>query len=261
VDLVGNLLTIAAGASRWELTRTGVLGRTPQSCPATCARAAEWQPVRMLTAPGLAVALEDTDPYRDSHQWPTAPRLTAGEHGRWQRRVLSAWQQIRRDHEEYAPAIAAGLRVIMPLRPGPDGREVSATTRDAFGAVGIALPAGPATLALLLIHEFQHVKLGAILDGYDLCDPADRRLFHAPWRTDQRPLEGLLQGTYAHLAVTDYWRRRQAAVSGAQAREAARQFARWQAHTRDAIDTLTTSGSLTPLGEQFVSQMRGSIDP
>jgi uncharacterized protein len=262
IELVGNTVTIAAGTSRWELTRTGVLGRRPQSWPATGARAAaEWQPVRMLTAPGLAVALEDTDPYRDCHQWPAAPRLTAGEHERWQRRVLGAWRQIRRDHSEYAPAIAAGLSVIMPLQPSPEGRDVSATARDAFGAVGLALPTGSAALALLLMHEFQHVKLGAILDVYDLCDPADRRLFHAPWRTDQRPLEGLLQGAYAHLAVTDYWRRRQATTSGAEAREASQRFAHWQAHTRDAIDTLATSGSLTPLGELFVSQMRSSVEP
>ena len=52
----------------------------------------------------------------------------------------------------------------------------------------MALPADGETLALLLIHEFQHVKLGAVLDLLDLCDPADRRLFYAPWRDDPRPL-------------------------------------------------------------------------
>jgi uncharacterized protein len=123
----------------------------------------------------------------------------------------------------------------------------------------VARPAGPATLALLIMHEFQHVKLGAILDGYDLYDPADGRLYDAPWRTDKRPIEGLLQGTYAHLAVTDYWRQRQATATGAAATEASEQFRRWHAHTRDAIDTLAASGSLTALGEKFVAQMRHSI--
>ena len=55
----------------------------------------------------------------------------------------------------------------MPLQPGPEGRDISAAARQAFGAVGVALPADPVTLALLLIHEFQHVKLGAVLDLYD----------------------------------------------------------------------------------------------
>jgi uncharacterized protein len=151
--------------------------------------------------------------------------------------------------------------VLMPLSAGPDGRDVSATARHAFGAVAVALPADPVTLALLLIHEFQHVKLGAVLDLYDLYDPTDDRLFHAPWRDDLRPLEGLLQGTYAHLAVTDFWRVRQEVTAGAAAEAAGQRFAYWRDHTRDAIETLASSGSLTPLGALFVDEMRHSACP
>jgi uncharacterized protein len=68
--------------------------------------------------------------------------------------------------------------------------------------VTAALPADPAHLALL-IHEFQHVKMSA---ARDLFDPADQRLYRVPWRPDPRPFEGVLQGTYAHLAVSDFWR-------------------------------------------------------
>jgi uncharacterized protein len=114
------------------------------------------------------------------------------------------------------------------------------------------------TLALLLIHEFQHVKLGAVLDLYDLVDPADNRLFHAPWREGKHQLGDLLQGAYAHLAVTDFWRARQK-PGGPPA--AGQQFVRRRAQTRDAIETLTTSGSLTPLGTRFVSEMRHSVGP
>jgi uncharacterized protein len=260
IDLAGGIVTVRGDLGTWVLDRSAVLARAPASIPAGPAGpAAEWQPLRMLTAPGLSVALEDTDPYRDCHQWPAAPRLTAAEYEQWQHQLREAWQLIRRDYPEYEPAIAASLNVIMPLQRGTAGREVSAAARDAFGAIGVARPADSATLALLIMHEFQHVKLGAILDGYDLCDPADRRLFHTPWRTDERPLEGLLQGTYAHLAVTDYWRQRQVTTTGAAAQEASRQFRRWQAHTRDAVATLTTSGSLTSLGEIFVEQMSRSI--
>jgi len=39
-----------------------------------------------------------------------------------------------------------------------------------------------------MVHEFQHSKLWA------------------PWRTDPRPLGGLLQGVYAFLGVADTWR-------------------------------------------------------
>jgi uncharacterized protein len=98
-----------------------------------------------------------------------------------------------------------------------------------------------------------------VLDLYDLYDPADDRLFHAPWRDDLRPLEGLLQGTYAHLAVTAFWRARQEATTGAAADAAGERFTFWHAHTRDAIETLMNSGSLTPLGMQFVGEMRQSL--
>jgi uncharacterized protein len=260
VTAAGDVVTVVTGGGRWELATPALLTGQPAAVSVhQAARAGDWQPVRQLLAPGVCVALEDTDPYRDCHQWPAAPRLTDAECARWQRSFGEAWQEIRRHHPAYAAGLEAGLTVLMPLSAGPDGRDISATARHAFGAVAAALPADPATLALLIIHEFQHVKLGAMLDIYDLYDPADSRLFHAPWREDLRPLEGLLQGTYAHLAVSDFWRTRQNVTGGAEAEAAGQRFAYWRDHTRDAIDTLAGSGSLTPLGEQFVGEMRRSI--
>ena len=95
----------------------------------------------------------------------------------------------------------------------------SAAARTSFGAVALALPDDPVTLARLLIQEFQHVKLGAILDLYDLYDPDDDRLFAAPWGEGKVHLEGLLRGAYAQLAVTEFWRARQAAHDGPFRRE------------------------------------------
>ncbi|HMG61472.1 MAG TPA: FxsB family cyclophane-forming radical SAM/SPASM peptide maturase, partial [Streptosporangiaceae bacterium] len=202
IQITDGAAVLRAGTGRWVLT--GPVLRAGGDVSVTNENdqpGALWQPVRRLTAPGICVALEDTDPYRDCHQWDAAPRLAAGEVARWQHQFTQAWQEIERRHGAYAAALAEGLTTVMPLAPAPAGRDVSATARHAFGAVAAALPDGPVTLALLLIHEFQHVKMGAMLDLYNLYDPADGRLFHAPWREDPRPLEGLLQGTYAHLAV------------------------------------------------------------
>ena len=58
----------------------------------------------MLTAPGIRVALEDTDPYRDCHQWPAAPRLTDEEFAEWQRGFALAWQEILRTTRHTAGA-------------------------------------------------------------------------------------------------------------------------------------------------------------
>jgi uncharacterized protein len=113
-------------------------------------------------------------------------------------------------------------------------------------------------LALLLIHEFQQVKLGAILDLYDLYDRADDRLFHAAWGEGKSSLESLLRGAYSHLAVTDFWRERHDLAAGSVAEAAGERFVHWRAQTRDAIDTLASSGSLTPLGTWFVDEMRNA---
>ena len=260
VVVADGVITIRAGGSEWAMTAAGMLGNRPRAGQIAAGDwPAEWQPVRVLRAPGISVAVEDTDPYRDCHQWPAAPRLTDGDFALWQRSFEEAWDEILRHHAAYAPALAAGLSVIMPLSAGSEGKDVSATARQAFGAVAAALPADPVILALLIIHEFQHVKLGAVLDLYDLYDRADDRLFHAPWRDDLRPLEGLLQGTYAHLAVSDFWRARQEAAAGADSEAAGERFAFWHAHTCAAVGTLTNSGSLTPLGVRFVSEMRRSL--
>jgi uncharacterized protein len=221
----------------------------------------DWQPVRELRAGGFAVRLEDTDSYRDCHQWPVAGRLTADEAAGWQAQFEEAWRLIEQAYPRYAPGVAAGLTTLLPLANDVAGREISAAARQAFGAVAAALPASGADLALLIIHEFQHVKLGALTDMFDLCDRADQRVFFAPWREDPRPLGALLQGTYAHIAVTDYWRVRRNMETGPDALASAELFARWRMMTAQAIVTLAGSGALTPLGARFVDGMRATVEP
>jgi len=229
--------------------------------PGTAEQDPDWEPVRELRAGDWVVRLEDTDPYRDCHQWPVTPRLTAAEAATWQAQFEQAVGLIERSYPQYAPGIAAGLSVLLPLANDEPGREISAAARAAFGAVAAALPPAGADLALLIIHEFQHVKLGALIDMFDLYDRAERRLFFAPWRADPRPLVGLLQGTYAHIGVTDYWRLRRHQVAGPEAGDAAQLFTRWRMMTAEAIGTLAESGALTPLGTRLVQGMRATVQP
>jgi uncharacterized protein len=232
-----------------------------------------WQGVRRIAMPGFAageMALEDTDPYRNCHHWDITDRLADAEAQAWLRTIPAAWEIVQRDHAVYAPGIAAGLSTVVPLVRALSGRDVSATARHAYGSIGAALPiprsgrAEPdaAALALLFIHEFQHGKLGAVLDMADLHDPSDARLFDAPWREDRRPLEGLLQGTYAHVGVTDFWRvRRHTAPEPAEREQAGAEFERWLGHTVRSCRTLAGSGSLTPLGLRFTDAMRETLEP
>nr|WP_262987004.1 HEXXH motif-containing putative peptide modification protein [Streptomyces sp. CBMA156] len=178
--------------------------------------------------------------------------------------MREAWELLGRDLPGYAEGIRAGLTTVTPLRPGPAGRDVSSAARQAYGAVGIARPATAPTLALLLAHEFQHVKLGAVLDLTDLYDRADTELYFAPWRPDPRPLEGLFQGTYAHLAVTEYWGTRTLAYDGlpGEAADRARaQFALWRRYTAEAVERLASTGALTGTGLRFADGMRATVTP
>lgn len=252
----GGALTVSVGSDQWH----GVALASPPGLRFKQLRHEFWQPTRCLTAPGITVVLEDADPYRDCHQWTAASRCSRTELGAWRRSFDAAWNLITEEYSAYREGLAAGLTTIVPLASAPNGREVSSTARDAFGAVAAALPVDPATLALLLMHEFQHVKLGAILDMYELFDRSDLRLFRVPWRDDARPFEGLLQGTYAHVAVAEFWLVRYLA-DGSNAAAAAQHFAHWRDGVAESIETIVSSGSLTPMGQRFADGMRATVTP
>ena len=219
------------------------------------------QPLRQVNAAGLRITIEDTDPYRGCHGSPT-DRLTADQVDAWVRALPAAISFIDEHMSAFAPGLRAGLSTVMPMRRPEDGTNSSAAARHAFGSVGIALPDTPEQLALLLVHEYQHVKLGALLDIAELYDAADvAPRYYAPWRPDPRPLEGLLQGTYAHIAVVDFWRVRRGQLKGDERDAAETQFARWRTHTIEAVEELLKSGSLTKLGLTVAEAIGETLDP
>jgi len=251
VSVVSNAVIIRVGDACWTLGLAALLAgqAVAASAPGT-SRTGDWEPVRVLRAPGWRLALDDTDPYRNGGSGLAGgseraePRLTDAEVESWQRDLQRAWQLIEDQDAAYAPGLAAGLTTLTPLTASPDGAPVGMVARQAFGAIAASCPAEPAALARLFIEQFQRAKLGAILDLFDLYDRADDRLFHVPWSEEKVQLDGLLQGAYTHLASA-------AAGKG-------RRSTQWHAEAREAIDVLLGSGALTPLGERFVRQMRRS---
>jgi uncharacterized protein len=153
--------------------------------------------------------------------------------------------------------ICTGLRSVVPMRHGAVGYRQSGTARQAFGALALALPDDVGTLSELLLHEMQHVKLTALCDLFDLFDRADRRRFPVPWRVDHRPIEGILHGTYAHLAIAELWRSRARQLPGSDAR---RRFLMYRSWVEDAIEFLLHTGALMPYGERFVNGMRSTAE-
>ncbi|MGV9266316.1 aKG-HExxH-type peptide beta-hydroxylase [Kitasatospora sp. NPDC003701] len=235
---------LAAGAAvplaeLGEFVRGGPAGdRAPLECDGL-----RWTPV-----------IDHAGPRWAGYGQPVAGPLAADELARWRAALARAWRILVRRHRPHAEAVAACVTTLVPLRPAPDGSAVSAAARRAYGAVATSLPAEPVLLALALVHEFLHVQLGALLDLVPLHHPNGAAVHHAPWRPDLRPVGALLQGTYAHLGVVDFWRGELAAGAPGRAR-AEREFLRWRAHTDAAGDTLLGSGELTPSGREFTAEI------
>ncbi|HEX4830103.1 MAG TPA: HEXXH motif domain-containing protein [Trebonia sp.] len=237
-------------------------GQCQVSLPAT-ADADNWWHLRQLgyQAPGqqIRVWLDDIDPYRELAD-PIAPdRLPGATAHRWQQLFTGACDIFARDDPGLLPALAAGLASIVPLPVASGGRILSASSGDSSGSALVSLPAGPAELAVTLVHEFQHIKLGGVLHLLTLCAREQAPQLYAPWRDDPRPLSGLLQGVYAFLGVTDFWRRHPRASTGPDGRLAEFEFALWREHTWQALGTLRAEAGLTDLGRRFAEGMSNQV--
>jgi HEXXH motif-containing protein len=217
-----------------------------------------WLPLRRL---GRTVLLDDIDPFRDlSDPYARAqlesapPRLSAAEASAWSAAFDEAQEILREQYPDYADGVERILRAVVPLTASPVANGVSNTSFHAFGAVNMSAAAGPHQFALSLIHECQHAKLSALTDQIELQKPSTLKDLYAPWRDDPRPLSGLLQGIYAHIGVTDFWRvyRRSA---GPKSLMANIEFARWRSQVVRALAVAGASPLLTAEGIAFVSAM------
>jgi hypothetical protein len=181
------------------------------------------------------------------------PTATAA---RWRSSLELAWALLLRSEPSTAEAMRRGLLTLTPLPPKERYRPQSVTAEDGFGGVMASAPDDPVQLAVTLVHEFQHTKLGALMHLAPLYTPAPpsvtaAELFYAPWRNDPRPLRGLLQGIYAFMGVTRFWRTHQDAAPSAQF-----EFALWRAQLWSTLELLHQHPRLTPLGLRFLAGLR-----
>lgn len=217
-----------------------------------------WLPLRRLAAEGLGVLLDDGDPHRGGLGWPPAGRIDDEQARRWDRLLAEALAGLRRDAPEYLPLITTALRVLTPLAADPSGRRHSGTSRDAYGAIGVGPVDDGRELAVLLVHEAQHLTFGAATDVVDLVRPGDPTLVRVRWRPDPRPVEAALTGAYAHLGVAAVWHGR---IGGDPVDPgAAGEFLRYRDAVREALDTIAATTALTDHGLRFTKAMVRTVE-
>ncbi len=218
-----------------------------------------WVPLRSLAGDAagqrIQVTLDDLDPYRHGHHAPPARRLPESEVDSWRELFADAWHLLATCRPGRAAELAVGLGALVPLAQTDERTARSATIRHAFGVFGLTRPPSAAEFAVTMVHEFQHSKLSAMLDLEAFTDPDDTGRYFAPWRTDPRPVAGLLQGVYAFVGVADTWRALRDATPVAEAR-----FAEARLQVDHGLTALAASRALTPAGEALVSRLREVAD-
>jgi uncharacterized protein len=217
-----------------------------------------WSALRRLRAGSIEVFIDDIDPFRMPATTEVAPHLAPSEVDMWNSAFQQTWSLLQRHHPATAEEAAAAIMVIVPLVMPPRG-QVSSSSAENFGTVALSRPPDPRIFAVTLAHEVQHLKLCALLDIAPLTLPDDGRRFYAPWREDPRPISGLLQGAYAHLGVSGFWRGQRHLDDGPAGLRAHAEFARWRAAAAGVAGMLLSSGRLTHGGLAFVQGMARTL--
>lgn len=140
--------------------------------------------------------------------YPGKPAVVAAEEGQiqiWKRDLKKAFQTL----QGCCPLIAAELayiwRSVIPVNVNQSEQSVSCSSRDFWGAIQVSPHPGIA-LSEVLAHEYRHNILNALLEFDSIiseeCSFESR--FYSPWRSDSRPLLGLLHGIYSFVEVVAF---------------------------------------------------------
>ncbi|WP_406365158.1 aKG-HExxH-type peptide beta-hydroxylase [Streptomyces sp. NBC_00645] len=227
--------------------------------PADLSAATEgWSPLPELGLAGLggrrAAVLDHLSPYRDFRALRDPSDLPPMVVPRWRFLLAEADELLRQTDPVAHRVVARSVRSVVPVEGVGALRVVSASVPNAFGAVTMSLPDDALSLAATLVHEVQHQLLTAVGDLVPLLAPTEQSpepRYFAPWRSDARPLRGLLFGAHAFAAVASFWR----GCRRSKGERADFEFAvhRWQVRT--ALAALCNASGLTEAGGIVVQSL------
>ncbi|WP_158684928.1 aKG-HExxH-type peptide beta-hydroxylase [Streptomyces sp. LaPpAH-108] len=241
--------------------------------------APHWRPLR--TVHGLAPGgrpgerpagpwLDTVSPYRDFTRYPRSPARSGDRRlPAWEARLAGAYALLGRESPADAAALGALVRTLVPgsLRRAEGGMVASASSLDAFGAVMLSLPHDVTQAASVLVHEARHQQLNALLSMVHLVrvpedgaeGAGEERRYYAPWRSDPRPVKGLLHGVFAFAGVGRFWRTHRSHATGPEAERADFEFAVLREQLAEAVAALLTDDNLTEAGRLFTEEIAAQV--
>ncbi|MBL7254241.1 HEXXH motif domain-containing protein [Paractinoplanes lichenicola] len=216
-----------------------------------------WHPAVLCVAETagtrLEFVLDDVHPYRNLRNYSAAEPLSAEDVSAWRSLTVDAWAVLVEQDRTAAESVAASLALVAPIPKAKRHRPLSASCDEAFAAVVASMPEDAEQLASTMVHETQHVRLGAALHLFRFVEEKTGSRVYAPWRDDPRPLAGLIQGIYAFIGITGFFRGRDHAV-------ARYEFALWRYQLHRVLAGIDGHPGLTPLGRQLVRNLAQPVE-
>jgi HEXXH motif-containing protein len=161
--------------------------------------------------------------------------------------------------ERYDPATFAQFRgavSLIALRIRPENGTANTSHSQLPGAFMVSVASNPLTLAQDCIHEFCHNRLfaieeqGAFFDSRRCNAHTDAR-FYSPWRSDPRPLHGILHAVYVFTCLGRYWLNvhRDQDIRGADRDFVTQRLIRVWAQLKFGVESLQQNAVFTELGQ------------
>ncbi|WP_221361794.1 HEXXH motif domain-containing protein [Streptomyces beigongshangae] len=231
--------------------------------PGDLERASEgWYPLPRVdrdTPAGRApLTLDHLSPYRDFRAVKDPAQLPRKTLRRWHALLRESDALLLRQHPSARRLVSGTVRTVVPVDGPSELLAVSATAPDAFGTVTMSLPGDAQATAAILVHEARHQLLSALAELTPLTvsvRQGPQPAYFTPWRSDPRPLRGLLYGAHAFTGVMAFWSARRAEDG----ERAEFEFAvhRWQVRT--ALAALRNATGLTRAGGTVVTGLLAEV--
>ncbi len=124
----------------------------------------------------------------------------------WRINLDSAYRMLERCYPLVADEISRTLRSVIPVKVDTPEQSVSCSSRDFWGATQVSSHPGIA-LPEVLVHEHRHNVLNALFELDPIVSESasgQHATYYSPWRSDPRPVTGLLHGIYSFLEVVAF---------------------------------------------------------